>query len=927
MIETLPQTRSTLARAHHASVRADAAASGFRAANIAILAALVSMAADILLPLPTLIRALLALSLAAYGALHAVRLLRARRSTRVPLERAARLVEERHPEMENALINAVQFEAEVAPDDDSPHAALMRREMERAEQAAIGLRPDETADRAPARRAMRRFLLALAATAVSIALLPRVWRFEAPRFLLFWQDHPPFTLTDFTVSPGDTHVKIGGSVPIMVKVGGLAPESLSLVVRDRAGERVTPLIADDPATYSQTLEALTDDSSYYIRADTGRSNRYRIHVDRAPEVRAIKATLTPPAYAGKERTTEIIGKRGIAGLNGTVAELEIEATRPLQSGRLTITAEDGSTSESPLIADPARPEISRARFIITRDAAYRIDLRSADGLERRDAARGRIALHRDEKPLVYLTAPRQNAVVSPDMRIAIRAEAEDDVALRRIEVHRIVNDMADHARSFPADGRRAEAALTLDLKDLGARPGDVIQYYATAYDNDPGRPNLTDSDRYWLWVVSREDYARILRQQRDLPKMAAEYRALTDALRSVAERQRALANRAESGGEIRQEQAALRREARELADAMRALAKQPPQADAERGLQRKLSELAGQVAQAESGAMKQAESSSSSSDAARGAREAAAKLAAASGQGQQSVEKALQAMERIEPLYEDIAHLQELAKRQAELAMQARQAASQVRQDAYQRSRLAELASRQAETKELLAGVRQKLEEHAAQCGADAPSAARQARGLARALDSLGVSEQMASASSAFSRQQAEEGAARAETARRSLERLFQPSRAAQAACKSGLDKQLGLCLGQGAGDSLRQLSRGLGTRPGLGGQGMAQGQGGIPAPRPGSRPGDSGASGGEARQVAAFTALPQQAGRSDRRENRRHLAAGEAPGTLGSLDVEHAAGPARPPGFAADSAPGRYPAEYRRLVKDYFKSVAGGSK
>jgi hypothetical protein len=76
-----------------------------------------------------------------------------------------------------------------------------------------------------------------------------------------------------------------------------------------------------------------------------------------------------------------------------------------------------------------------------------------------------------------------------------------------------------------------------------------------------------------------------------------------------------------------------------------------------------------------------------------------------------------------------------------------------------------------------------------------------------------------------------------------------------------------------------------------------------------------------------ALTALQPQSGRSARPENRRHLAAGEAPGILGSQDVEHAAGPERPPGFAADSAPGRYPAEYRRLVKDYFKSVAGSSK
>lgn len=943
MIEVLPLTKSALTRAHHLSVRAAALTARFRLAAALVTAALAAFAVDVFFPLPAPVRAFTLIGGFVYCMVFACRVTTVVRNGPIRLDRAARLIEGRHPELDSALINAVQFGESLADGRDDDSGGLMRREIARAESAAMGVQSEEIFDHGPARFARRRMLWAAAAAIASLLLFPRAWRFEAPRFLVFWQDHPPFTLTDFTVSPGDAHMRAGGSLPIEVTLGGLTPESLSLVVRDNGRERALPLMAGDGGTYSLRLEGLTDDTTYFVRANTGRSRQYAIRVDRAPEVQYVKASLTPPSYTHKGLSTVVVGREGITGLNGTVVDLEVGANRPIAGGTLRIVGADGTATYAALTPDPARAETTRARFTLQRDAVYQIDLRVADGLEKKNAAHGKIVLLRDEKPLVYITSPGQNAVVPPDMTVVIRAEAEDDVAVRRIQVHRIVNNMTDSAQEFPVAGNRpkADATVRMDLKDLGARPGDVIQYYASAYDNDPGKTNLTDSERYWLWVVSNEDYRKIVRQQRDLPAMTAEYRAQTDALRSLAERQRALANRAAALAKdskataaqrqaLRQEQSDVRKEAQDLADSMRKLAHQQPQYDAEGGLQQKLRELANSVEQA-AGPMKQAESAQSTSSSAQESRRAAQQLEKASGQGQRTVEKALQAMEKLAPLYEDLRRLQELAKQQADIAMLARQLAGQVRQDAFQQSRMRELAQRQTETRRLLDGVRKNLLEHAGQCEADAPHAAKQARDLGQALDRMSVSEQMGSAASALDKQQSQEGAANAENARRSLEQLFQQSKSTQGAAKSSLDKQLGLCLGQGSGNSLQQLSRGLSSAEGQGGgqgQGFAQGQGDQPAPQPGSQPGHAGATGGRQRQAAAFTTLQQQqAGRSEKRENRRHLAAGESPAALGSRDVERLGTARRPPEAAVDSSSGRYPAEYRRLVKDYFRSVAGGGK
>src|ERR1019366_8754352 len=85
-----------------------------------------------------------------------------RRRLYVPDDRAARVVEERHPELDNALINAIQFERAVAAVDPS-QAELMRREMQRAERTAAALHAEDSVDRAGELAALRKMGVLLAA--------------------------------------------------------------------------------------------------------------------------------------------------------------------------------------------------------------------------------------------------------------------------------------------------------------------------------------------------------------------------------------------------------------------------------------------------------------------------------------------------------------------------------------------------------------------------------------------------------------------------------------------------------------------------------------------------------------------------------------------------------------------------------------------
>ena len=196
----------------------------------------------------------------------------------------ARFVEADRPELDNALIHAAQFAALLEEDPQRPSAFLMRREVERADRKASGLPHAEIVPTMPLRRERRKTQIALALTLLSLLLFPRAWRFETPRLLAFWQDNPPFTLTDFTVLPGNAQVPAGSGLTVTVGLSGVLPASLELVsARNGAEPQTTPMLKRDDRTFSARMENLSAATWYYVRGGTGRSSRYILQVKPAPD--------------------------------------------------------------------------------------------------------------------------------------------------------------------------------------------------------------------------------------------------------------------------------------------------------------------------------------------------------------------------------------------------------------------------------------------------------------------------------------------------------------------------------------------------------------------------------------------------------------------------------------------------------------------
>ena len=297
--QPLEWTSRTLASVSLLNARSHAAgmllAGMFRSAT----AILMAMLLDVVWPLPAGPRAVFVGMWLGYLTVISVKARRMSRRSRKNPEQIARQIELLRPDLDNALIHSLQFEG--SPTGDAEEAAFLHREIERAENAASGLDAKKLVDLKSVKRERKRLAFLLLLLAGIGICFPRFFRFELPRFSGFWQDRPPFTLTDFRVSPGNIVLPPGGSFTVTVQTSGAEPHSMELICgTNLSAQASVALLPDGNGSYSGKLSRLNADTWYYALSDTGRSPRYQAQVASSPRLRMSRSTAhrhAPPMHS------------------------------------------------------------------------------------------------------------------------------------------------------------------------------------------------------------------------------------------------------------------------------------------------------------------------------------------------------------------------------------------------------------------------------------------------------------------------------------------------------------------------------------------------------------------------------------------------------------------------------------------------------
>ena len=557
------EVHALLHRSSRLMLAVDLACISVRAMCVLLAALLLASAVDAVLglrPWGLIALDVLLIAVAATGLVYVLALLpRGRHHAR----RAAVMVEQRLGIADSLLINAVDL---AMPGSGGPGVSTVLRDraVTMGEQLAGTLSPGEVVDRRALIGAGKAAGIAMLVLAVAYTLMPGVFHAVLPRLLAPMADHPPFTLVQFDVTVAPQPVIYGQPASIRVRLSGPALPDRASVVFDAAPtaerRRVAMLRTVGAKAQTESDSATATPSSYdiadahfllrldqaqrtgrfFVDTPQGRSRWYDLRVLPVPLFERVTIDYAYPSYTGWVGREEPLGPAGIRSLAGTLVTLSVDSNVALARGTLALdlTTDDGAATASVVTLEPdsAANRTARGTFSLLAGGTYTLTLTGGDGMPSSETLGGDVVCVPDTPPEVAIVEPPARVIAPEGWWVDVSIVARDDVGVSRLVLHRGVNGWGPVPVDLEltgTDSTHVAADYRFDLADLGARAGDVITYFATAFDNLPAGPQVGQTAVYAIQVISEEDYLAYARTQYRMEELVEEFAAFEGALEDL----------------------------------------------------------------------------------------------------------------------------------------------------------------------------------------------------------------------------------------------------------------------------------------------------------------------------------------------------------------------------------------------------------
>ena len=404
------------------------------------------------------------------------------------------LLERAHPDLQQILVSAVQFQhataAEMRADQADP--ALVQLVLQEAEARAADVDPNRVID---ARRPRRRLLLGAGAAAVLLVLA-----LANPLHARIFVDHmlggtaawPQ--ATHLVVALGDleagsrveradgvirARVARGTDIPVIVRTQGEVPDE---VVVHFAASRDLIWNTGGRPLIRRLLPALQQDVTFWITGGDDKDGLPRVEVTvlQPPDVEGLAMRITPPAYCGRPARTVFDGD--VEVLAGSSLRVYVRPYPPTATGvvrllpdetvleltpevvALGAATKDGSEDDAPTpwLAFDLTPE---------KTVGFRVELTDDTGLTNPDPGLYRIRVVEDRAPEVQVLSPaRTEFEAVPGGAIPLRARGEDDFGLSAMAWSVSPAGTSDSELPITLEGRFD--LVSLDETTDGATDGD-----------------------------------------------------------------------------------------------------------------------------------------------------------------------------------------------------------------------------------------------------------------------------------------------------------------------------------------------------------------------------------------------------------------------------------------------------------------------
>jgi len=404
-------------------------------------------------------------------------------------EALATVVEHSFPELDNRLINYVQFSANTGNDP-------FRKAY--VDEGVPQLRRVNTArmiDRLAWKRALVALGAALLLVVAPLGFMGRRWPVALWRVVNPFSSCRPVSLTSIlAVEPGDTSIRRGDPLTVKCAVRGRKGHRVWLDTETSDGTRTTydlgRLTSGQRLEFPHRMAAVNGDLKYRFRAGDEPFPTWHTVTTRPPlAFGALALTVDPPPYTR-------LRPRTFDGLTDMVevpvgSRIKVELQCNMPAGSATMTT--GGTS-LPLAASGSA-ETWNGTLATNPGPTIVFAAVNAHG-ERTETTVHTVPLT-DKPPTVRITSPKGRTLLTPGVSPAVELAALDDYGVTTVRVERITgaelkSAAVEHVTGWPGDGQRR---IDRNWKSKSAPTGTVasLAFRVVVKDNCPFADQTTRS--------------------------------------------------------------------------------------------------------------------------------------------------------------------------------------------------------------------------------------------------------------------------------------------------------------------------------------------------------------------------------------------------------------------------------------------------
>ena len=451
---------------------------------------------------------------------------------------------------------------------------LVQRNIDEARQSLMRVGPGKCLPVTELKREGRLLAARLIAVVLAAALGGAASGVIARRIVFPYRDIPPYSLYVFNVQPATPQVVYGGDVDVGVDISG-GPVRSQVWFATRYGRRTRRVACfrEGESIFAQRLERVVGPVEFCFVMGRARSRWHKVDLLMQPKIAIAAATITPPAYTRCPSHRFFVGNEDLAAVRGSRISLAITSNRPLLDGLMTIRSDGpGFPEEQSVLGE------RMGRFTVVFDwplegkANLSVRIRDLQGTSNAEPFRIVQKVVPDEPPEAVITTPAPFAMATPGIAMPLEGYATDDFGVARMELVRTVLGFRDRHRPFGLDHPRTQFEFedVIDLGKLGVEPGQLLEFYLEAQDQNPSMMGVAASEVARVQIVSEEDYAALLRARTTVEEFMARYHMARDHMKEVKD---ALQELAEAEDEEARREALARsrqamRKASELFDRM-----------------------------------------------------------------------------------------------------------------------------------------------------------------------------------------------------------------------------------------------------------------------------------------------------------------------------------------------------------------------